>query len=272
MNAKITETLLRKYLLRQADESLLHFVAVNAHAILYWTMDRFCEQTGISVDGCMAFLSAFGVSSMEDFKNLLRIVLYQDITDGNITQRSISSISNELIDTEIGNLRELARTVDYDNLQRLTNDVMQATDVLVIGAGGAAPYAIYFREMLNKLGVKAYKFESVASFLNSHDPSTLVISFGIARYSKRSVLQLRNLRQHGFRVVGFTDRFDSPWVDLSDYCFFMPLRSFDFVDSYTTGFTLINMLLLNIGKQNQQNLLSKLSTHDAILGDMDIWF
>ena len=88
---------------------------------------------------------------------------------------------------------------------------MQATDVFVIGAGGAAPYAIYFRDMLNKLGVKAYKFEGLANFLNSHDPSTLVISFGIARYSKRSVLQLRTLRQHGFRVVGFTDRFDSPW-------------------------------------------------------------
>ena len=70
----------------------------------------------------------------------------------------------------------------------------------------------------------------------------------------------------------FTDRHDSPWVDLSDYCFFMPLRGFDFVDSYTAGFTLVNTLLLNMGLQDEQKLISKLNTHDATLEDMDVFF
>ena len=113
---------------------------------------------------------------------------------------------------------------------------------------------------------------SLAGFFNSYDCSTLVISFGIARYSRRSVLQLRALRQRGFRIVAFTDRHDSPWVDLSDYCFFMPLRGFDFVDSYTAGFTLVNTLLLNMGLQDEQKLISKLNTHDATLEDMDVFF
>jgi hypothetical protein len=52
----------------------------------------------------------------------------------------------------------------------------------------------------------------------------------------------------------------------------MPLRGFDFVDSYTAGFTLVNTLLLNMGLQDEQKLISNLNTHDATLEDMDVFF
>lgn len=272
MDIKVTEALLRNYLQRDADEKLLQFVAANAHSVLFWYPERFCEKAGVSISECADFFSAFGVPSLEAFKNILRNVLYQDMQDGVVTKRSIISITNELIETEIENLKTLAQSMDYNNLQRLTHDIAQATEVLVLGNGGTAPYAIYLTDMLNKLGIKAQRQRGLGGFLNSHDSSTLVISFGIARYSKNSVLQLRSLRQRGYRVVGFTDRYDSPWVDLSDYCFFMPLRGFDFVDSYTAGTTLINALLLNLGLQDEQNLIAKLNTFDSSMSDMDIMF
>ena len=102
--------------------------------------------------------------------------------------------------------------------------------------------------------------------------SALVIAFGIARYSKHAVLQLRNLRQRGYRIVSFTDRHDSPYVDLSDYYFFMPLNCFDFLDSYTAGMTLINALLSNIGLQDEQKLITQLRARDASLEGMDWLF
>ena len=272
MEHKTTEALLRGRLLREADESLLQFTAVNAHSILYWSLDRYCKKAAVSEEACTTFFSAFGTDSFTDFKNILRSVLYQDTQGAMVSKRSIASITEELIETEIRNLKDLSQAMDYENLQRLTLDIQQASDVLVIGNGGAAPYAGYLCDMLSKLGVKAHRMTSLAGFFNSYDCSTLVISFGIARYSRRSVLQLRALRQRGFRIVAFTDRHDSPWVDLSDYCFFMPLRGFDFVDSYTAGFTLVNTLLLNMGLQDEQKLISNLNTHDATLEDMDVFF
>ena len=272
MEHKTTEALLRGRLLREADESLLQFTAANAHSILYWSLDRYCKKSAVSEEACTTFFSAFGADSFTDFKNILRIVLYQDAQGASFTKRSIASITEELIETEIQNLRELSQTMDYELLQRLTMDIQQATDVLVIGTGASAHYANYLCDMLGKLGIKAHKLTSLANFFNSYDCSTLVIAFGIARYSRRGVLQLRALRQRGFHVVGFTDRYDSPWMELSDYCFFMPLRGFDFVDSYTAGLTLINALLLNMGLQDEQKLIAQLNALDATLEDMDIFF
>lgn len=272
MENNTTKVLLKDHLRQEVDERLIEFTANNAHSILYWSQERFCQMAGISEEQALAFFAAFDSPSFAAFKNLLRSVLYQDIQGQGVTKRSIGSITEELIETEIQNLRKLASDMDYEKLERLTHDLAQASSVMVMGNGGAAPYAIYLISMLNKLGIKAYRMGGIADFSSSHDTSTLVISFGIARYSKRSVLQLRGLRQRGYRVVGFTDRQDSPWIDLTDYCFFMPLRGFDFVDSYTAGITLINALLLNIGLQDEQKLIAQLNAHDAALEDMDVFF
>ena len=272
MESKTTQTLLRNHLLHDTDEALLQFVADNAHSILFWSVEHFCQTANISEAKLFAFYEAFGVTSPVAFKSLLRSILYQDMQELRVVKRSIKSITEELIETEIQNLRTLANSMDYSNLDRLTWDLSRASDVLVIGNGGASPYAAYLVSMLTKLGIKAHRMDSLAGFLNSHDTSSLIIAFGIARYSRRSVLQLRTLRQHGFRVVSFTDREDSPWVDLSDYCFLMPLRGFDFVDSYTAGITMINSLLLNIGLQDEEKLVAHLNTYDAVLEDMDIFF
>ena len=272
MKNKAIEAQLRKHLLQEIDERLLQFVTANVHSILYWSQERFCQKASITEEECTALFSAFGVSSFAELKDLLRGALYQDVQGASFSKRSIASITEELIETEIQNLRELSQTMDYELLQRLTMDIQQASDVLVIGNGGAAPYSSYLCDMLGKLGIKAHKLTNLANFFNSHDCSSLVIAFGIARYSRRSVLQLRALRQRGFHVVGFTDRYDSPWMELSDYCFFMPLRGFDFADSYTAGLTLINALLLNMGLQDEQKLIAQLNALDATLEDMDILF
>ena len=61
-------------------------------------------------------------------------------------------------------------------------------------------------------------------------------------------------------------------MDFSDYCFFMPLQNFDFLDSYTVGITLINALLLNMSFMDKQRLITQLNAYDAAAEDLDLMF
>ena len=153
MENNTTKVLLKDHLRQEVDERLIEFTANNAHSILYWSQERFCQMAGISEEQAMAFFAAFDSPSFAAFKNLVRSVLYQDIQGQGVTKRSIGSITEELIETEIQNLRKLASDMDYEKLERLTRDLAQASSVMVMGNGGAAPYAIYLISMLNKLGI-----------------------------------------------------------------------------------------------------------------------
>lgn len=270
-----TKTLLRGYLKGSVDQALFDFVTDNAPAVLFSSMEHICRKAGVSEGALCAFLAAFGTDSLQAFKDILRSVLYQEAQGQGVAKRPISSIVEELADGEMRNLSGAIRELDYEQLDRLTQDIVHAGDVLVLGTGGTAPYCIYLTRMLNLLGIKAQSVTpnvSILDYVSSHDRSALVIAFGIARYSKSSVLQLRSLRQRGYRIVSFTDRHDSPYVALSDYYFYMPVSCFDFLDSYTAGMTLINILLSNLGLRDEHKLTAQLRAHDASLEDMDLLF
>ena len=272
---KSTEKMLRSYLRRDVDEDLFRYVAENAHVILFWPLERFCSRSGASEEQIYDLMAAFGADSLTAFKTILRSVLYHETHEQGVTKRHISSIINEMVSNEKQNLNDLVRDMDYDKLDRLTQDIRSASKVAVLGKGGASPYAFYFNRMLGKLGIRTHRLETthdLLAFLNEHDRSALVIIFGIARYSKESVLQVNRLRQQGYHIVGITDRHDSPFADLSEYYFFLPVQCFDFVDSYTAGMTLINTILLNIGLQDEEQLIDQLEAYDALAEDMSIFF
>lgn len=275
MDEKTTWKLLHSHLKGEVDESLLEFVAENAHVILFWSMDLFCRRAGVDEDEVYALLNAFGVESLSEFKRLLRSILYCESHEHGTAKRPLSSIVMEMTNNERENINDIVQDMDYEKIDRLTQDILNASEVIFLCRGVAAPYAIYFTQMLTKLGIRATIINTMHELLtrlSDQDRSVLVISIGIARYSKDAIVQLNKLRQWGYRIVSITDRHDSPYIDLSDYYFFIPVRCFDFVDSYVAGMILINTILLNIGLADETKLISRLSTYDDLSEDIGIFF
>ena len=270
-----TEKTLRSSLKGEVNEDLFRYVVENAHVIPFWSMERFCSRSGASEEQIYELMAAFGADSLNSFKTILRNVFYHETHDAGVAKRPISSIVSEMINNEKQNLNDLLRDMDYDKIDRLTREITTASEVVVIGGGGATPYSYYFNRMLSKLGIRTRRLENqhdLVTFMKLQDRSALVVAFGIARYSKDPILRVSRLRQQGYRVVAFTDRHDSPFVDLSEYYFFLPVQCFDFVDSYTAGMTLINAILLNLGLQDEKKLISQLDAYDALAEDMGLFF
>ena len=268
----------RELLLRRSsgtvNTQLLDFVSENAHDVLLWPPQRICEKAFVTAEVLCQFFRELGCDSLAEFQDLLRSILYQDVENTQISQRSIASIAEEIISNEMKNLTELALSMDYEKVERLTQDILNAADVLVLGRGGAGPYATYMARCLNRLGVKASamsNYTDLLCYLNSHNRSTLVISFSISRYSRESLVYMKALRDRGYRIVSITDRNDSPFVYLSDYYFYMPLHRFDYLESYTAGTTLINVLMSNLGRQNEQKLLSDIRAYEEAAVDVGLY-
>ena len=266
--------LLERRLSGAADRQLLTFVSENAHDILLWTPERICLKANITEEQLQQFIQALNCPSFSAFQELLRSILYQKVENTEVSRRSLASITEEIIANELKNLNELALSMDYEKIERLTQDILNASDVLVLGRGGAGPYATYMARCLNRLGIKASamsNYTDLLGYLNSHDRSTLVISFTISRYSRESLVYMKALRDRGYRIVSITDRNDSPFTHLSEYYFYMPLHRFDYLESYTAGTTLINVVMSNLGRQNEQKLLSDIRAFEATAEDVGLY-
>lgn len=268
--------LLRQQLKGDVDERLFNYVATYANFVLFFSFEQLCAKTNVSQEQLLDFLHAFGVDSLNAFKEILRYVVYHEATPLGVVKRPVTSIADEVIRYEFRNLSEFAARLDCEKLEQLAKDILSASDVIIHGCRNAKTYANIFSSLLNKLGIKTTQLhapwdDAAYGCLNTLDSSALVVSFGIARYHNDDIMRMKLLRDRGIRSVSITDHADSPFALFSDYFFTFPIMSMDFLDSYTAGLTLINILVLCIGMQNEAKMITSLNAADAAFEDMGLF-
>lgn len=265
MAGNMTKSVLRTYLIRKTvDEELLHYVCMNAHTVLYLSLEQLCEAAGADVERVQAFFQTFGVDDFIAFKYILRKCLYYEVSDRGTVRRSLNSLSDEVIRMEMQNLTALSAILDTEQIDRLAEDILNAPHVTIICREGYRSTADSLAEMLRLLNVprtimSTYDPAQIDEIL----PSSLVIVFGRMRYSMRLLMEIKMLKQRGLRIVCFTDYPHSPFIPLSDYHFIIPTTSFDFTDSSVAGTVIVQVLALCLGMKREDVLYTKL--HDRTI-------
>jgi DNA-binding MurR/RpiR family transcriptional regulator len=269
---------LRSHLKEDVDERLLTFVASNANGsgILYMSPAQFCMAAEISEEEALAFFKAFGVNSFLAFKRIFREFLYCEATELGVTDRSVSSIADEVIRYELQNLADFSKSLDTVQIKKLAQDILAASEVVLFNYNTSVPSLQGLAKMLRALGIKFYMVtaENIedTAYLSALDHTALLITFGFPRYTKDALLRLKLLKQQGVSIVSITDSPTSPFAFLSDYFFTVPLRSFDFTESYCAVMSFINILAITIGMLNRDKTFTLLQAREARIDEMNMFF
>ena len=67
MPTNMTIAMLREHLHGDVDEHLLHYVAANAHKVLYISLEQLCDRTETTMAEAMDFFRAFDAKSFVAF-------------------------------------------------------------------------------------------------------------------------------------------------------------------------------------------------------------
>lgn len=268
---------LRSHLKGEADEHLLTFTANNANgqSILFMSLEQFCSAAGVDEGRALRFFSSFGLNSFVGFKRLLRESLYCDMTEQGVVSRSISSIADEVIRYELQNLADLSRTIDTVQIRRLAQDILSASNVVILFQSMSSPPSHTLARAFRTLGINymvATKARLDTSDLSALDHTALLIAFGFPRYAKDALMRLKQLKQQGIRIVSVTDNPESPFAFLSDYYFTLPARSFDFTDSHSASTAFISILSITIGMLERERVFDRLQAQETKLDDMNMFF
>lgn len=263
MAGNMTRSVLRTYLISDTvDEELLQYVCMNAHTVLYISLEQLCEEAGVNAEQMQTFFRAFGVDDFIAFKYILRKCLYYEVSDGGPVRRSLNSLSDEVIRMEMQNLTALSAILDTEQLDRLAEDILNAPQVTIICRAGYRSTADSLAHMLWLLDIPRTILHEESTYdpvqIDEIPPSNLVIVFGRMRYSMRLLMAVKMLKQRGLRIVCFTDYPHSPYIPLSDYHFLLPTTSFDFTDSSVAGTVIVQVLSLCLGMKREELLYTKL--------------
>lgn len=184
-------------------------------------------------------------------------------------------LTGALIDIEMENLMQFRRTVDFDMLKTLVNDIQEAPEVVIIGSRASSVLVSYATYIFNKIGIRTSGFDaadtkSLDSIINI-DRTALVIAFGFARFPKSTIVTSRFLKNRGYKIVSITADSKSPLVELSEYAFRLKASSYGYTDSYSSAMLLINLIVVLIGKLGGTDTEKRLREFDETAQQLDFY-
>ena len=269
---------LRAYMQEEADPQLLAFVSdpTTIHNILTMALGQFCAASGADVPHAMAFFKAFGANSFLGFKRIVRECLYSEPAGEGLQTRSTSSIANEIIRNEIQNLGDFWHNLDCAGIERLARDIHAAREVWLLGQGASSVYIKALSHILQLTNIPSrivtMKEEDMLELQQMPvQDRPLVIAFSFFRYSKKVQMRLRAIKQLHTPLVCITDRDHSPAAAIGDYYFTLPVRSFDFTDSFCAGMTFINILAVTLTTMDRERAFTRFQQREIRLDENNMF-
>lgn len=276
---------LSKFINFEEDSEITKYILKKYNNIPYLNFTQFKKDLNISEEEANKFLKNNGCNNFAQFQsnvseiifNLIRVneasYLSHEIS---FNESEIIDILHTIVDVEENNMNNMLSSLDYGNISKLIEDILNTPEVIIIGTRTSITLAQYASFMLNKIGINVKKITSAdsSSFDNiqNFERSSLIIAFGFQRYPKETIKLLNYFNRKNFKIISITDNPKSPLCNFSSYSIFIQAYSLAYTDSFINGLVLINTIVIAIGKIDNKKVIKRLNEFEETAKSLEYYF
>ncbi len=267
---------LKESMLVNASDSTVYkkiasFIEQNIYQVLFMTADELASTLSVSQGSVSKFCQAIGYKGYSDFLISLQKLVSKEITS---TQRyeyvsGKMHHTDDVIDNEIINLRQLKEIQQTDSYRELVNKLSTSKKVVLLSARMTATILPYFDYVMKKLrdnveivvpGSPEWNYLELSESKNE----TFVMIISLPRYARELIDKSQKLSEEGFDIGVVTDSRYSPLCQYSDLNVFIPRTMASLFDIYSTPLAFMNLLATDVSKQipGIAERLNKIEQHD----------
>jgi DNA-binding MurR/RpiR family transcriptional regulator len=261
--------------LTKGQKKLAGYILSHHEKTAFLSTSELAALVGVSEATVFRFALSLGYKGFPEFRKEMQLHLRRRITQSLKLKKTAPHK-----ETKDGFLENVFR-IDMDNLNRTLSElapskfhravemILRAKEVCTIGLRGSAPLSAYFGLKLKQLSMKVTVlslgsddlYEEWMHFGND----SAVIGFSFTNYSRMTLNTLKQAKDSGASVVGFTDHEASPVYRLADVAFTPRIEGISFSNSYTAVFTLMNALLAEIADRRRKESVAFLKATEELL-------
>ncbi len=238
------------------------YLLTNRDKVAFLSTTQIAAEIGVSQPTVIRFTQSLGFSSYRLFMNAFQKLIKQELTSTerlNLslhTKKSINAENFETISQEMDTLDLLSKSFPQQEFIELVKSICESRRVFIVGTRGSAALAQFFCYFLSKVKKKVLSVTSGSSSiydlmvdLNKDD---IVIGIAFPRYPRETSEVLNFCSNRGAKVVGITDKRESPLVKIANLALIIPVTFSTIFDSYSSSLCLFNMIVTEVGRINHK--------------------
>lgn len=231
------------------------------------TVVRFAAELGY--DGYPAMQKALQEMIRSKLTSIQRI----EVSNDRIGDHDILSM---VMQSDIEKIRLTMEETDQAQFQRAVDAIVKARHIYILGVRSAAAIAsfmgFYFTLIFHNVTIiHTTSSSEVFEQLLHIGPEDVIIGVSFPRYSRRTVKALQFAHDRGAEVIAITDSAASPLAPYSSITLLAKSDMASFVDSLVAPLSLVNALIVAIGRKKNDDLSHTFETLERIWDEYEVY-
>lgn len=265
----------------KGQKLLARYTMENYQKVAFMTASKLGETVGVSESTVVRFANALGFSGYPKFQDSLQELIKTKLTTvervemSNRDFTSNSQILENVLKTDIDNIKETLDTLDQEVNENSINLLLSAKKVYIMGLRSSIYVAKYLGYYLNYILkdvsiVRMDMGEPVEQLLKMGEGDILlVVSF--PRYSKKTVQAVRFAKNRGANVIALTDSINAPVAKYADEVCTVKNNMVSFIDSLVPAFSLANALVIGVAMREKEDIVNYFNELESIWDKFEIY-
>ncbi len=265
----------------KGQKLLSEYIMESYDKAAFMTAGKLGKTVGVSESTVVRFaveLGYEGYPSMqkalqEVLRNKLTSVQRMGVTNDRLRNQDVLSM---VLQADMETLRLTGETVDRASFDRAVDRILAARYVYIVGVRSSAALAaflnFYLRNMMDNVRlVDSNAVSEMFEQLVHVGPEDVVIGISFPRYSGRTIKAMQFCRDSGAGIIAITDAPQAPAARLAHDVLLAKSDMVSMVDSLVAPLSLINALIVAIGRRRETDLSRIYAELEHIWEEYDVY-
>ena len=260
---------------------IANYILSNYDKAAYMTASRLGKAISVSESTVVRFAAELGYEGYPEMQRALQEMIRNKLTSVQRIEVSndrlgSSDILSAVMQSDIDKLRMSLDAVDRDSFDRAVQQIVDARRIYILGLRSSTAIASFLGFYLNLLfeNVVLVHTTSVSEMFEQVlriGPGDVMIGISFPRYSSRTVKVMQFASDRGADVLAITDSEASPLCRTERTALLAKSDMASFVDSLVAPLSLINALIVAVGRKKNEDLSHTFETLEKIWDEYDVY-
>ena len=243
----------------KGQKRIAFYILENYDKAAFMTASKLGQLAEVSESTVVRFVSELGYDGYPSMQRALQEMIRSRLTStqriraaGDLLERQ--DLLSAVIQSDIDKLRQMSGGADQREFDRVVDQLLDCRHIYILGVRSSsfvAGYLNFYMHLLteNVTLVQSNAAGEIFEQLLRIGPEDVMLAISFPRYSKVTLNTVKFAQDRGATIVAITDNKLSPLYQMSDEALLAPCEMISFVDSMVAPLSLVNALLIAIGRR-----------------------
>lgn len=248
----------------KGQKRIAAFIVSSYDKAAFMTASKVGKKVNVSESTVVRFAAELGFDGYPSMQKALQELVRNKLTSVQRLEGAGDRLGNQdvvsmVLQSDMESIRMTSEALDRSVLDCAVQTIIDAKNIYIVGVRSSAAIALYmshyFRNIFDhvRLVSSSATSEMIEQMLHV-GKNDVVVGISLPRYSSRTVKLLEFAKDSGAKVVVITDSVDAPTAKYADYTLVAKSDMVSVVDSLVAPMSLVNALIVAIGRKREQEL------------------